>query len=512
MSRLALLSTYDKTDLLALARALVNEFGLSLASSGGTARALAEAGLPVTKVSELTGAPEILGGRVKTLHPKVHGGILAQLDVERDRQDLAAHGITPIALVVVNLYPFEHTIAQPGVSLAEAIEQIDIGGPTLLRAAAKNYKHVTVLSSPSQYAACLENLRRHGGTTSLEFRQALALAAFRHTQAYDRAIAAYLSEVVGEGSAEFQIAGHTPQPLRYGENPHQKAVWYQTGATPTGWRAAQKLQGKELSYNNLVDLEAARATLAEFLAGEPCAVIVKHNNPCGVAIAPTPVEAYRRAFAADAVSAFGGIVALNRPIDADTARALTEVFLECVVAPGCTDDAIAILAGKPNLRVLVLPDLAAAPCQQLRAIAGGLLVQDADLAPVDASQWQVVTTHSPSPAQHADLVFAWKVCRHLKSNAIAIAKAGVTLGLGVGQTNRVGAAQIALAQAGERAKGAVLASDGFFPFDDTVRAAAAAGIAAIVQPGGSLRDKDSVAAANELGLSMVVTGVRHFLH
>jgi len=523
MARLALLSVSDKTGLVELAKSLVEEFGFDLISSGGTAAALKEAGLPVTKVSDYTGSPEILGGRVKTLHPRIHGGILARRDVAQDVADLAAQSIRPIDLVVVNLYPFEQTIAKPNVSLADAIEQIDIGGPAMLRASAKNFAHLTVLCNPSQYLAYLDELRRNQGEASYEFRQKCALAAFRHTGSYDRAIATYL-ESVAPNSVEqpettempptFSLSGDVVQALRYGENPHQPAAWYQTGTTPSGWAAATKLQGKELSYNNLVDLEAARDIIAEFMQADSpaAAAILKHTNPCGAALGDTLVEAYTKAFNADSTSAFGGIVALNRFIDAATATELTKTFLECVVAPGCDPEAQEILAAKSKVRVLTLADLLSGPKQTVKAIAGGFLVQAADNQPVDLTQWKVVTDKQPSDAQLEELVFAWKICKHVKSNAIVVTKNRTTLGVGAGQMNRVGSAKIALEQAGEQAQGAILASDGFFPFDDSVRTAAAAGIEAIVQPGGSMRDQDSINAANELGLVMVLTSVRHFLH
>ncbi|HAN45825.1 MAG TPA: bifunctional phosphoribosylaminoimidazolecarboxamide formyltransferase/inosine monophosphate cyclohydrolase [Cyanobacteria bacterium UBA8156] len=503
----ALLSVSDKTGLVDLARALVEIHGFRLISSGGTAQTLQGAGLPVTKVAEFTGAPEMLGGRVKTLHPRIHGGILGRFDLDAD--EMAVHGLEPIALVVVNLYPFAETIARPGVTLTEAIENIDIGGPTLLRAAAKNHAYVAVLCQPSQYGAYLDRCA-HGGL-DLDFRRQLAQAAFAHTHSYDRAIAAYLTNTPENSHpSAFTLTGALHQALRYGENPHQRAAWYATEAR--GWAVANQLQGKELSYNNLLDLEAARAIAAAFVQDEPAAVIVKHTNPCGVALAPTLLGAYQRALAADPVSAFGGIVALTRPLDVDTATALCETFLECVVVPGCDPQAATVLSRKPNLRLLLLPDLAAAPSATLRAIAGGVLVQDGDHAPSQPETWQVVTNRVPTAAQQADLIFAWEVVRQVKSNAIVVAGEGMTLGIGSGQTNRVGAADIALAQAGSKAVGAVLASDGFFPFDDTVRKAAAAGIRAIVQPGGSLRDADSIQAANELGVAMVFTGRRHFCH
>ncbi|BBD58138.1 bifunctional phosphoribosylaminoimidazolecarboxamide formyltransferase/IMP cyclohydrolase [Nostoc sp. HK-01] len=506
MARLALLSVSNKTGLIDLARSLVEEFGFDIISSGGTAKALKDAGIPVTKVSDYTGSPEILGGRVKTLHPRIHGGILARRDVPQDITDLENNQIRPIDLVVVNLYPFEETIAKPGVTLAEAVEQIDIGGPAMLRASSKNFAHLTVLCDPAQYDEYLQELRQNNGVASLEFRQQAALKGFLHTASYDNAIASYLA-----GTQQHTVSGTELQSLRYGENPHQPAAWYQTGATPTGWAAAKKLQGKELSYNNLVDLEAARRIIAEF-TDTPAATIIKHTNPCGTALGNTIVEAYQKAFNADSTSAFGGIVALNHPIDAATASELTKTFLECVVAPDCDAEAQKILSKKTNVRVLTLADLSNGPKTLVKQIAGGFLVQAADDIVADTSKWQVVTERQPTVDELGELLFAWKVCKHVKSNAIVVTSDRTTLGVGAGQMNRVGSAKIALEQAGDKAQGAILASDGFFPFDDTIRAAAAAGITAIVQPGGSLRDQDSIKAANELGLVMVLTGVRHFLH
>ncbi|MEA5421564.1 bifunctional phosphoribosylaminoimidazolecarboxamide formyltransferase/IMP cyclohydrolase [Spirulina sp. CCNP1310] len=509
MSKLALLSVSDKTGIVELAKALVTEFGFDLISSGGTAQTLSDAGLPVTKVSDYTGSPEILGGRVKTLHPRIHGGILARQDLESDLAELSANDIRPFDLVVVNLYPFEATIAQPNVTLEEAIEKIDIGGPTLLRAAAKNHAHLTVLCNPSRYGAYLEELRSQGGRASLEFRRACALEGFEMTAHYDRAISLYFAQLTGK-TTELNITATPLQTLRYGQNTHQNATWYKTDAT--GWTTATQLQGKELSYNNLVDLEAARRIILEFSGDDPAAAVLKHTNPCGVAIAPTLAEAYERAFNADSVSAFGGIVALNRPLDAATATALKKTFLECIVAPGCEPEAQEILAKKANLRVLILPDLTQGPTATVKAIAGGLLVQASDDGVDDPQTWQVVTQKQPTESQWAELQFAWQVAKHVKSNAIVVTSDRTTLGVGAGQMNRVGAVSIALAQAGEKAQGACLASDGFFPFDDSVRTAAAAGITTIIQPGGSMRDQDSIAAADELGLVMVCTGKRHFLH
>ena len=521
MKPLALLSVSDKTGLLDLARELSTTYQFQLISSGGTAKALKAAEIEVTKVSDYTGAPEILGGRVKTLHPRIHGGILARLDLPEHQQDLADNEIQPIRIVVVNLYPFTETIAKPNVTLEDAIENIDIGGPTLIRASAKNYNHVVVLSSPSQYPKFLAELKANNGETTLEFRKQLAIAAFRHTQEYDTAIAKYLSGTESVNLEEkpsnmiassYTLLCNNPKPLRYGENPHQPATWYQVGATPKGWSSAQQLQGKELSFNNLLDLEAARSIVAEFSDDQPCAVIIKHNNPCGVAIASTIAEAYQKAFDADSTSAFGGVIALNRPIDEETAMLLTKTFLECVVAPACLPNVSTILSKKQNLRVLVLSDLKQGSPETVKTIAGGMLVQRSDDEIVQPETWKVVTQKQPSPEQLKELVFAWKVCRHVKSNAIAIAKNLTTIGIGAGQMNRIGSAKIALEQAGEKVQGAFLASDGFFPFDDSVRTAAAAGIIAIAQPGGSMHDDDSIKAADELGLIMVFTGVRHFLH
>lgn len=520
MPRLALLSVSNKAGIVEFAQTLVTEFGFDIISSGGTAKTLKDAGVPVTKVSDYTGSPEILGGRVKTLHPKIHGGILARRDIPEHLTELDANGIRTIDLVVVNLYPFEQTISKPGVVLEDAIEQIDIGGPAMVRASAKNYAHLTILTNPSQYDRYLDESRTGKGEVSLSFRQQSALAAFQHTAAYDTAISTYLAAQLSENSAEspvelpasFGRSGTKLQVLRYGENPHQTAAWYQTGATATGWAAATQLQGKELSYNNLVDLEAARRIIVEFIDGDPTATIVKHTNPCGSAMASSIVEAYTKAFNADSTSAFGGIVALNRPIDAATAAELSKTFLECVVAPGCDDEAKAILAKKANLRVLVLPDLRSGSEQVIKNIAGGFLVQAADTLAANPANWTVATTTQPTPAELEEMLFAWKICKHVKSNAIVITKDRTTLGVGAGQMNRVGSAKIAIEQAANKIQGAVLASDGFFPFDDSVRSAAAAGIRLLIQPGGSMRDAESIAAANELGLVMVMTGVRHFMH
>lgn len=511
MGRLALISVTDKTGIVDFARQLTEEFDFEIISSGGTAKTLQSAGIPVIKVGEYTGSPEILGGRVKTLHPRIHGGILARRDWQSDLAEMEANQIRPFDLVVVNLYPFEQTIANPDVTTAQAIEQIDIGGPAMLRASAKNFAHLTVISNPKYYEQYLSQLRQNNGEISLEFRQKMAGETFALTNAYDGAIASYFASLNGE-TTRFNLAGNALQTLRYGENPHQSATWYGSGTMAHGWGKATLLQGKELSYNNLVDLEAARRLIAEFGSEEPAAAILKHTNPCGVAIGGSLVEAYTKAFNADSTSAFGGIVALNQAIDEATAKELTKTFLECVVAPDCSPEARDILAKKSKVRILLLPDLSTGEKQTVKVIAGGFLVQAADDLVETPDDWRVVTEKQPTAAQLAELLFAWKVSKHVKSNAIVVTKNQTTLGVGAGQMNRVGSVKIALEQAGEAAKGGYLASDGFFPFDDSVRTAAQFGIEAIVQPGGSLKDQDSINAANELGLIMVLTGIRHFLH
>ena len=518
MAPTALLSVSQKEGLVPLAQGLL-EAGYRLISSGGTAAALQAAGLPVTKVAEYTGAPEILGGRVKTLHPRIHGGILARRQEPGHQADLAAQQIDPIDVVVVNLYPFRETVADPAVDFDVAIENIDIGGPAMLRAAAKNHADVAVLTAPSQYGPFLEALQ--AGQVDRRLRRSLALAAFQHTAAYDAAISGWLASRLeapagGEpAAAPLRLELPARQALRYGENPHQGASWH--SAEAAGWGGAIQLQGKELSYNNLIDLDAALATVREFGYGpgaQPAAVVVKHTNPCGLATGDDGAHALGRALDADRVSAFGGIVALNGAVDLASAEQLCGLFLECVVAPQFTAEARLKLAAKPNLRLLELaPEaIARAPRQQLRSLLGGVLVQELDDQPVQEQSWQVVSERQPTAQELEDLRFAWKLVRHVRSNAIAVARAGQSLGVGAGQMNRVGSAKLALEAAAERARGAVLASDGFFPFDDSVRLAASHGITALIQPGGSLRDGDSIAACNELGLAMVCTGRRHFLH
>ncbi|MGI9860436.1 bifunctional phosphoribosylaminoimidazolecarboxamide formyltransferase/IMP cyclohydrolase [Moorella naiadis] len=513
MAPRALLSVADKTGLVEFARGLV-DLGWELISTGGTAQTLTEVGLPVTPVATVTGFPEILDGRVKTLHPRVHGGILARPTPEHQEQ-LQEQGIQIIDLVVVNLYPFRETIARPGVTPEEAIENIDIGGPAMVRAAAKNHERVAVVVNPASYGEVLAELREQGAVSPAT-RRRLAAAAFAHTAAYDAAIAAYFQRLIRHEEAfpaSFVLSGEKVQDLRYGENPHQGAAFYRLPAPPAGSLAgARQLQGKELSYNNLMDLDAAWNLACDFK--EPVVAIIKHTNPCGVARAATPAVAYRLAYAADPVSAFGGIVACNRPVDGEMAGAVAEIFLEAVIAPSFTPEALAILKSKANLRLLAAGARAGYHTQEylVRPVSGGFLVQEPDYHILDPEHLKVVTTRQPEAGEMADLLFAWQVVKHVKSNAIVVAKDGVTLGVGASQMNRVGAARLALEQAGARAKGAVLASDAFFPFGDTVEQAAAAGITAIIQPGGSIRDEESIQAADAAGVAMVFTGVRHFRH
>lgn len=520
MAPVALLSVSDKSRLVPLAEALHRTYGYQLLSSGGTAKVLEQAGLPVTRVSEHTGAPEILGGRVKTLHPRVHGGILAKRGDASHQADLEQQNIAPIDVVVVNLYPFRETIARPDVSWDQAIENIDIGGPAMVRAAAKNHADVAVLTSPDQYDRLLIALAETGGSVPSELRRQLALEAFQHTASYDTAISRWMTEQNAVEHSPWLEAVPLRQTLRYGENPHQKARWF--SHPKQGWGGAIQLQGKELSTNNLLDLEAALATVREFGYGvdgsapalQSAAVVVKHTNPCGVAIGASIPAALTRALDADRVSAFGGIIAMNGVVEATAARELTSLFLECVVAPGFTPEAREVLAAKANLRLLELAPQAidAAGPDHARSILGGLLVQDLDDQAITPADWTVASQRPPTAQEKLDLEFAWRLVRHVRSNAIVVAKDGQSLGVGAGQMNRVGSARIALEAAGENAQGAVLASDGFFPFDDTVRLAASHGITAVIHPGGSMRDGDSIKACDELGLAMQLTGRRHFLH
>ena len=509
MAPTALLSVSDKTGLVHLATALQQRHGFQLICSGGTARLLREeAGLTVTTVADHTGAPELLNGRVKTLHPRIHGGILADRHKPEHLEDLQRQGIPPIDLVVVNLYPFEATVADSAVTWDQAVEVIDIGGPAMLRAAAKNHAHVSVLTAPGQYEPFLEALA--AGGVDLQQRRRLALAAFRHSAHYDAAVSQWFGDRLEDPALQLTLPQR--QRLRYGENPHQPALWY--GESQVGWGAARQLQGKKLSFNNLLDLDAALTSVQDFPPEQAAAVVVKHTNPCGVATGTDLATALQRALAADAVSAFGSVVAVNQPLDVAAAARLASVFVECAVAPEVTAEALECLARKPDLRLLTMDRAAVAGAsgQQLRTILGGVLVQQRDHEPVDRCGWQVVGTAQPDAALLAELDFAWRVVRHVRSNAIVVSRDQQTLGIGAGQMNRVGAAKLALEAAGERAHGAVLASDGFFPFSDTVHLAAGAGIRALIQPGGSKRDEESIAACNAHGLVMICTGRRHFLH
>lgn len=505
----SLISVSDKTGLVELGRGLV-ALGFELVASGGTAKALAAAGLSVVEVSQLTGFPEVLDGRVKTLHPAVHAGILARRTPEH-LAELAAHGLAPIDVVVCNLYPFADTVARPGVTEAEAVEQIDIGGVTLLRAAAKNFERVVVVCDPTDYEPVLEALRQ--GTVDLDLRRRLALKAFHHTAAYDAAIASYLAHRV-EPEAGFPSVVHLTleraQLLRYGENPHQHAALYRTAGQPP---AFEQLGGKEMSYNNWLDLDAAWGLAQEFR--EPTVCIIKHTNPCGVASAGNLAEAYARALASDPVSAFGSIIAVNRTADLALAEAMADLFVEVVIAPDYTEEALAKYRRKANLRILrpLRPGTATGqPATSLRTVQAGWLVQTPDAQLEAPSSWQVVTQREPTAAELADLDFAWRVAKHVKSNAIVFAKERATVGVGAGQMSRVDSVYLAARRAGERARGAVLASDAFFPFPDGVEAAAEAGVTAVVQPGGSVRDQEVIAACDRLGLAMCFTGVRHFRH
>ncbi|MGE0402990.1 MAG: bifunctional phosphoribosylaminoimidazolecarboxamide formyltransferase/IMP cyclohydrolase [Kofleriaceae bacterium] len=534
MIRRALISVSDKRGVVELAKVLA-QHGVEILSTGGTFAALSAAGVPVKQVSDHTGAPEILDGRVKTLHPKIHGGLLGR-DTPEHQAEMAANGITPIDLVIVNLYPFESTVAKPTTTLEEAVENIDIGGPSMLRSAAKNHERVAVVVDPDDYPIIVGAFKATGGEgLSAAQRFALARKAFSHTAAYDAAIAAYLSSIDDAAAhTRTQAPSRRELPdtlsvqwrrlyeLRYGENPHQGAAFYADARSPLGRTSrarptiasAEVLGGKQLSYNNILDLDAALGLCLEL--DEPAAVVVKHNNPCGVAIDATVAAAYKRAREADATSAFGGIVAVNREVDAELANALVETFLECVVAPGYSAAARDILASKKNLRLVAAPGDWRAPTGDLawsiRTIAGGALVQSVDNGMVDLAAAKVATSRAPSDQERADLAFAWRVAKHVKSNAIVFAKNGVTVAIGAGQMSRVDSVRICERKAGAALKGAVVASDAFFPFRDGVDVLAEAGAVAVVQPGGSVRDEEVIGAANEHGLAMLFTGMRHFRH
>lgn len=510
MKRRALFSVSDKTGVVEFARR-VEALGFEIVSTGGTQAALEAAGVSVVNVSQITGFPECLDGRLKTLHPIVHGGILAMRGNPDHMAQLELLGIEPIDLVVINLYPFKQTILKEGVQLEEAIENIDIGGPTMIRAAAKNWQDVAVVVNPSDYAAVIEEMEN--GTLTPEKKFALAAKVFEHTAHYDALIAEYLQRTTGGGFPEcLTLTYEKQQDMRYGENPHQKAVFYrEVGGLEGTLAEAEQLHGKELSFNNINDAAGAIALLKEF--DEPCAVAVKHANPCGVGLGDTIAEAYRNAYDADPVSIFGGIIALNRACDVETAQEINKIFVEIVIAPAFAPEALEVLMEKKNIRVLLLEKISAPPSRhalEMKKVAGGLLLQDLDR--LDIAENQVVTQKSPTADEMKTLAFAWKVCKHVKSNAIVLAKGNRTIGVGPGQTNRIGALKIAAEMAGENTQGAVMASDAYFPFPDCVELAAQAGITAIMQPGGSMRDSESIEACDRLGISMVFTGMRHFRH
>ncbi len=502
-----LLSVTDKTGILQFASALA-AMGAELISTGGTARLLRDAGIPVADVSDVTGFPEMLDGRVKTLHPTIAGGILAMRGNPAHMAAIQAHGIAPIDMVVVNLYRFEEVAAKAGAPLAELIENIDIGGPTMLRAAAKNYQDVAVVTAPEDYPTILQELRASGGELSLDTRWRLAKRVFRTTADYDSAISARLEQVEAAGPLPPALAIRAPKlmDLRYGENPHQAAALY--GRPGQGIAGAAQLQGKELSYNNLVDLDAAWQLVNEF--ERPAVAIVKHTNPCGCAEQETLVEAYRKALEADPVSAYGGVIGINRPIDEETAREIAKTFIEAIAAPGYSAEALAVLAAKKNLRLMrVAPG---ADLLVVKSVSGGYLAQTADSAKLDRAAAVVKTQRAPSEAEWSALEFGWKVAKHVKSNAIVYARAGQTVGVGAGQMSRVDSVKLGAMKAVLPVAGTVVASDAFFPFADGVEAAVQNGATAFIQPGGSVRDAEVVAAADRLGVAMVFTGVRHFRH
>ncbi len=512
MIKRALISVSDKTGVVELAKRL-DQAGVEIISTGGTQRHISEAGVSVVPISDITGFPEIMDGRVKTLHPAVHAALLARRDMEAHMRELVQHGFSPIDMVVVNLYPFRETVSKPGVTKESAVENIDIGGPSMIRSAAKNHEHVLVLVNPNRYEEVLSYIERQEAVPA-SLRLELAREAFSHTAAYDSLISRYLSSLEQRETAfpsQIALSYEKRMDLRYGENPHQQAALYVDALFLAASVAkAEQLHGKELSYNNIVDADAALACVLEF--EQPCAVAVKHANPCGVATAECVYEAYRRAYTADPVSIFGGIVAVNRPLDAETAEMMKEIFLEVVIAPEFSEEALDILRAKKNLRLLKYSGRVPGSRLELKNVTGGLLVQDADIAAVDPQNWRSVTRRSPSAAELEDLGFAWKVVKHVKSNAIVLAKHGSTCGIGPGQPNRIDSARLAISRAAQIATQPVLASDAMIPFPDVVHAAGEAGITAIVQPGGSVRDQEAIEAADSYGMAMVFTGIRHFRH
>ena len=511
MKKRALLSVSDKSGILEFAQEL-EKMGYELLSTGGTKKFLEENGVSITAVDEVTKFPEILGGRVKTLHPLVHGGLLAKHDDAEHQSQMAENGISPIDIVCVNLYPFRETIAKPDVTVDDAIENIDIGGPTMLRSAAKNHAYVTVIVDATDYPAVLTELHKDRATT-LETRRRLAAKVFRHTAAYDSYISNYLTDLTGEEYPDqLTLTYELSQTLRYGENPHQKAAFYRSPlGSDFSIANANQLHGKELSYNNIQDANAALQIIKEFKM--PAAVAVKHMNPCGVGTGETIADAFKKAYEADSTSIFGGIVALNREVDAETAKQLATIFLEIIIAPAFSDEAIEVLTQKKNIRLLTIPfDSTVKDKWNTVTVEGGLLIQQPDVYGYEDADIQIATDRQPTASELEALKLGWSVVKHVKSNAIVVCNSEMTLGIGAGQMNRVGSAKIALEQAGEAAQGAIMASDAFFPMSDTVEAAAQAGIKAIIQPGGSKKDQDSIDKANEYGIAMVFTGVRHFKH
>ncbi len=508
----ALISVSDKTGIVAFAQGLIEQ-GVEIISTGGTKHALDKAGIKTLSIEEVTGFPEMMDGRVKTLHPKIHGGLLGRRDLPSHMEAMETENIQPIDFVCVNLYPFKETIMKPDVEIAEAIENIDIGGPSMLRSAAKNHEFVTSVVDPSDYEEVLSELCQYGHT-SLSFRQKLAAKVFRHTAAYDALIAQYLTDWVEEKEPEkLTLTYERKQTLRYGENSHQAAAFYQSALLEKySIAAAKQLHGKELSYNNIRDADAALRIMKEY--DEPTVVALKHMNPCGIGTASTILEAWEAAYEADPVSIFGGIIVLNREVDLPTAEQMHKLFLEIIIAPSYTQEALELLQKKKNIRLLTV-DFAQEENQNREetvSVLGGLLVQDQDLAIENEEEWKVVTKRKPTPAEAKALAFAWKAVKHVKSNAIVLANERQTVGIGAGQMNRVGSVKIAIEQAQEKMEGAVLASDAYFPMDDSVEYAAKHGIKAIIQPGGSIKDQDSIDMANKYDLAMVFTDVRHFRH
>ena len=506
----ALISVYDKTGIVPLASSLA-DMGVELISTGGTFRAIEEADLPVKQVSDYTGFPEVMEGRVKTLHPAIHGGLLARRDKPEHMEQLQQQGFDTIDMVVVNLYPFLEVVRRGDITLDEALENIDIGGPTMLRAAAKNHQWVTVVVDPNDYEWVAASLAEGG--PSLEQRRGLAQKAFQHVSFYDSAVASYLSgENLGDEPPEtLSLAYQRVAPLRYGENPHQKGALYAPALpSTTGICQAEQLHGRELSFNNYMDADAAWRTVSDF--SEQAVVVIKHANPCGLACDADMAQAYLKAYDGDPVSAFGGIVGFNRPVTAATAQAMSPIFYEVVVAPGYETEALEILRQKRNLRILAVPDGPSGTSFDIRPLSGGLLVQTSDVLDEDASSWQTVTQRAPSKQERLDLAFAWRAVKHVKSNAILLVKDGAMVGMGAGQPNRVTSVHLALRAAGDKGPGSVLASDAFFPFPDGLELAAQGGVTAVVQPGGSIRDQEVIDAANQAGVAMLTTGVRHFRH